>query len=55
MNIKAGQRYQITFPDGHQVSGLCEKITTISMVIRSPRESRLIPRDELKKLHIEQL
>jgi hypothetical protein len=55
MNIKVGQRYQITFPDGHQVSGLCEKINNISVVIRSPRESRLIPSDELKTLRIERL
>ena len=55
MNIKVGQRYQITFPDGHQVSGLCEKINTIAVVIRSPRESRLIPSDDLKTLQIEPL
>jgi hypothetical protein len=55
MNIKEGHRYQITFPDGRQVSGLCEKINDISVIIRSPRESRLIPSDELKTLQIEHL
>lgn len=55
MNVRVGQRYQITFPDGRRVSGRCEKINNMSVIIRSPRESRLIPSDELKTLQIEEL
>jgi hypothetical protein len=55
MNMRIGHRYQISFPDGPLVSGICDKIDRESVILRTVKKSWVFLREDLKNSKIDEI
>jgi hypothetical protein len=55
MSMRIGHRYQITFPDGPLVSGICDKIDRESVILRTQIKSWVFLREDLNNTWIEEI
>jgi hypothetical protein len=55
MNMRIGHRYQIVFPNGQLISGICDKIDQESVILTTLIKSRVFLREDLKNSRIEEI
>jgi hypothetical protein len=55
MNMRIGHRYQIVFPNGQLIFGICDKIDQDSVILTTLIKSRVFLREDLKNSRIEEI
>ena len=55
MNMRIGHRYQVSFPNGTLISGICHKIDRESVILKTMVKSWVLLRDDLRDSKIEEI
>jgi hypothetical protein len=55
MNMRIGHRYQVSFPNGTLISGICYKIDRESVILKTMVKSWVLLRADLKNSRIEEI